>query len=147
MNIIISSVFELPAYILSGIIYETLGIKIALISLYSISILGTITYMLLETEDNAMIAGMISFIKFGVSGTLNISFLANAGLFPAIFGSTAFGICNIFARIMTILAPIVAEANVPIPLITFNVMAGVGIIASFFFVTKPPKAKWINEFH
>ena len=115
--------------------------KITLVGFYGMSILGSVAYMFVETDNNALIAVMISFIKFGVSGTYNIAFLANANLFPAIFGSTAFGICNIFGRIATILAPLTAETDPPIPMMTFTIMAAVGIIASLFFVTKPPKAK------
>ena len=132
---------EIPAYFLSGFVYEKLGIKMTLIGFYGFSIFGSITYMAVITENNILIAVMILLTKFGVSGTFNIAYLANASLFPAIFRSTTFGICNIFARVITILAPLIAETDDPFPMMTFTIMAGVGIAASLFFVTKPPKPK------
>ena len=65
---------------------------------------------------------VMSFItKFG----LNLSFL-NAyicsynddEIFPIIKRATAIGICNFIARTLTILAPIVAELDRPIPILT-----------------------------
>ena len=65
---------------------------------------------------------VFSFItKFG----LNLSFL-NAyicsynddEIFPVIKRATAIGICNFIARTLTILAPIVAELDRPIPILT-----------------------------
>ncbi len=42
--------------------------------------------------------------KFGISGSFNVVYLAN-GLFPPLYSSTTFGLCNFFARLASMLAP------------------------------------------
>jgi hypothetical protein len=54
-----------------------------------------------------------------VTATLTLSYLANAQIFPAIFAGTAFGICNLGAKVTTILAPLIAEVEPPVPMILF----------------------------
>jgi hypothetical protein len=82
---------------------------------------------------------MILVAKFGICSSFNFVFLANSFLFPPIFVSTAFGICNFFAQITTILAPSVAEIQDPIPMFIFATLTLIGTIASFFVITNFPK--------
>ncbi len=84
---------------------------------------------------------MVLGAKFGVSATFNLAYVASAYLFPSIYSATAFGICNIFARITTILAPEVAEVKAPVPMILFTILAGIAAVLSFFIRTKQPKIK------
>jgi hypothetical protein len=61
-------------------------------------------------------------------------------LFPAVLASTVFGLCNIFARGASVLAPLVAEIPKPIPLIIFAILTAIAIILSLFLQT--PKNKF-----
>eukprot|EP00350_Pseudokeronopsis_sp_OXSARD2_P006988 CAMPEP_0170543142 /NCGR_PEP_ID=MMETSP0211-20121228/2357_1 /TAXON_ID=311385 /ORGANISM="Pseudokeronopsis sp., Strain OXSARD2" /LENGTH=75 /DNA_ID=CAMNT_0010846443 /DNA_START=1331 /DNA_END=1558 /DNA_ORIENTATION=- len=72
--------------------------------------------------------------RFGMSGGLNLIYLANALLFPPILAGTAIGICNMFARVSTMLAPEVAELPDPIPTVVILVMAGAGIVLACFLI-------------
>ena len=47
--------------------------------------------------------------KFGVSQAFNAAYIGNVKLFPPGILSTTFGICNMFSRVITILAPFLAE--------------------------------------
>jgi len=47
--------------------------------------------------------------KFGISCAKSTAYLANYSIFPVTIVATAFGICNIVARVSTIFAPFVAE--------------------------------------
>lgn len=109
MNTIISSSSEVPAYFFSAALYQKFGIKVTLVTLYAIAIVGSITYMTVDTEEDIFIAVMVSFTKFGISGAFSIAYLGNAVLFPAIFMATTFGFCNLVARIIASLSPMVAE--------------------------------------
>ena len=79
---------------------------------------------------------MLSFAKGGVKVTFDICYLANSTLFPAIFAGTAFGFCNAGAKIATILSPMFAEVEPPLPMIIFVVMAGIGTFISWFLITE-----------
>lgn len=72
--------------------------------------------------------------KFGISGSFNVVYLAN-GLFPPVYSSTTFGLCNFFARFASMLAPIFAEFEKPIPMTIFCVMAGMAAGVSMFLRT------------
>ena len=69
--------------------------------------------------------------RLGVSATFSICYLANATIFPTIFAGTAFGICNIFAKMATIISPMLAEVDAPIPMIVFSVVSGLACGLSF----------------
>ena len=57
-------------------------------------------------------------------------------MFPAIFAGTAFGWCNIPAKIITVFAPLVAEVSPPTPMITFTVLALIAAVVASFIKTK-----------
>lgn len=125
----------------SGYLYEKIGIKATLSSMFAVSTIGALLYTIVDPINNVAISLMTLTTKFGVSATFNVAYLANSHLFPTIFGSTCFGICNIFARIATIVAPEMAEIHKPLPMIVFSILSGIGIIVSFLLITKKPKVK------
>lgn len=140
LNTIISQISELVACLVSGFLYYKIGIKGTLCSMFAISTVGSILYSALDPVDNLSISLMTLSSKFGVSATFNVAYLANSQLFPTIFGSTCFGICNIFARVATIVAPELAEIHKPVPMIVFAVLSGVGALASLVLITTKSKA-------
>ena len=78
---------------------------------------------------------MVLGAKFGVSSAFNCVFLANE-LFPSTYASTTMGVCNFFARLAAIVAPMAAEVAAPFPMSAFCVMAGGAMVASFFLRNK-----------
>jgi len=56
-----------------------------------------------------MICLFILGAKFGVSSSFNIVYIGTYDLFPISIVGTCYGICNIFARIACIVAPLFAE--------------------------------------
>jgi hypothetical protein len=87
---------------------------------------------------------MVSFAKGGIKISFDVCYLANSTLFPAIFSGTAFGICNIGAKVATILSPMIAEVNAPIPMTVFSVMAGAALILSTLFQTEKMKKAYMK---
>jgi hypothetical protein len=73
--------------------------------------------------------------KGGVKMTFNIVYLANSQIFPAIFAGTAFGICNIGAKLATIFSPYMAEVDPPTPMIVFTILAVIAAVLSLFVKT------------
>lgn len=104
--------------------------------MFSVAIVGSISLLTLGDDHVDIIPVFILLAKSGVSGTFNICYLANAQIFPAIFAGAAFGISNLCAKIATILAPLMAEVDPPIPMILFTVIAFIAGTFSLFIVTK-----------
>jgi len=57
--------------------------------------------------------------KLGVSAAYNVVYIVNVLVFPADFKTTSFGICNFFARIAGVIAPMAANLDQPTPLYLF----------------------------
>jgi len=74
LNTIISSLSEIPSYLLSGYFYYKVGIKLTLIPFFSVAILGSILYMTIKTSNDIAIAIMVLGTKFGISGTFNVAY-------------------------------------------------------------------------
>ena len=111
---------------LGGVAYQKVGIKPTLFGCFAISCLGSISLIAFGSNPSNKILTlvMILFTRFGVSATFNISYLANAQLFPPIFAGTAIGICSMFAKFSTIISPLLAEVKAPIPMVVFACFTG-----------------------
>ena len=78
---------------------------------------------------------MLLLAKGGVKMIFNFVYLVNSQIFPAIFSGTAFGICNIGAKLATIFSPYMAEVDPPTQMIVFSVLAIVAAVLSLFIRT------------
>jgi len=75
--------------------------------------------------------------KFGISGGFVIVYVCTVDVFPTLFCSTAMGFCNFLARILTILAPEIAEHAPPLPMALFTSLCALGMVLIQF--VKPLK--------
>jgi Na+/melibiose symporter-like transporter len=103
-NTIVSSVSEVTAYLVSGALYEKIGTKISFIASFILAVVGSIFLITFGDAHKSLIPIMVLGSKFGISASFNVVYLAN-GLFPALYSSTTFGICNFFARLAGMIAP------------------------------------------
>jgi hypothetical protein len=117
--------------------YKRLGIRFTLAFWFSIAFLGGLCYLTLGNSNEILIPIFLLFAKGGVTGTFTLCYLANAHIFPAIIAGTAFGICNVGAKTTTILSPLVAEVDPPIPMILFCVSTCMGGILSLMIRKDP----------
>eukprot|EP00347_Sterkiella_histriomuscorum_P019689 403340662 len=132
INTIVSSVSEVIAYILSGAFYMYIGFRISFLVSFIIAIIGSLFYVIFKnTASNALISVMILGSKFGISASFNLVYLANS-LFPPLYASTVMGLCNMFARVASMIAPQIAEVEGPVPMILFCIFAGVAAVLSLF---------------
>jgi hypothetical protein len=92
--------------------------------------------------------------KFGMGAASLASYSAcfsDDTIFPASKRVTAIGICNIVARALTILAPLVNEARVPLPMLSFIAAISIALIFSFsfrqegFYNETVSKAKFLKQ--
>jgi len=104
-NTIVSSVSEVTAYLISGALYEKIGTRVSFIGSFIIAIVGSILLITFDGEKyKDFVPLFVLGSKFGISGSFNVVYLAN-GLFPPLYSSTTFGLCNFFARLASMLAP------------------------------------------
>lgn len=128
-NTIISQVSEFTAYILSSVIYLYLGPKPAFLSMYLLSVIGSGMLIKFWT-DVSLIPIFITMAKFGISACFNMVFIASVELVPTLFTASAFGFCNVSARMVTMMSSLVAELPYPVPLVVNMIVALIAAVAS-----------------
>lgn len=108
-NLLTSALLDLPFALLGGLAFHTLGVKTALTTAFIVAICGSVLIALLSEDNPEFVHYMFSLARGGVKVTFDICYLANSTIFPAIFAGAAFGLCNMGAKIATILSPMLAE--------------------------------------
>ena len=77
---------------------------------------------------------LVGCCRFGVAGAFVGVWVNHAKMFPTLFVATSMGISNIFARIVVIFAPMIAEVTYPIPVIIFTILNVCAVASSLFLV-------------
>ncbi len=142
VNTLVSSGFDIPISICAGFLYAKLGVKWTLPIFYSISLVGGIALIIVgDAEGYSPIVPPILVLtaRLGVKVALDLCYLANSTIFPAIFAGTAFGLCNLGAKVFTILSPLLAETEKPLPMIVYSTLLVGGILAALSLRTDPKK--------
>jgi len=132
INNMTSSLSEMVANILAGFLYKYLRVRVSLIVCFSSALVGGALILFLGVEDVDWIPVFITFAKGGIAAAFTIIYIASAELFPTLFTATALGICNFFARFLTILAPGIAELDEPVPMAVFCSLCIGAIVFAIF---------------
>jgi hypothetical protein len=127
--------------LVAGILYQKLGLKISLCGAFILAALGGLSIAIFSIPHPEIVPIMVLFAKGGVKMTFNICYFANSQIFPCIFAGTAFGICNLGAKIATIFSPYMAEVDPPLPMIIFTILAVMSAILSLLIRTAPEHDK------
>ncbi len=136
MNQLISSISDIAIAALGGFAYAKMGLRLVQSTFFAIAVIGGLLILILGESNPDLVPFMLSFAKGGVLVTFHICYLANSTIFPAIYAGTAFGFCNAGAKMSTILSPLFAEVEPPIPMIIFVVIAGIGSFVSWLLITE-----------
>lgn len=134
-NTLTTNSADIPIVLLGGIAYRFMGLSLSLFIAFVGAAVGSINLLLFSAAHPGLVPIMLLLAKGGVKMTFAIVYLANSQIFPAIFAGTAFGICNIGAKLATIFSPYMAEVDPPIPMIAFTIFALVAAFLSLFIRT------------
>lgn len=98
-NDITRSAFELSAYLIAGLLFSKIGPQKFFFYTYFLGALGGLGVLIVDENEMKEVEMLCSFVAiFGISATYQAIYLNN-DLFPIIFASTTFGVCNIFSGI------------------------------------------------
>ena len=81
-------------------------------------------------SDNLVSAALIMITNLGVAISFALAYLINPKLFPTVLLATAYGVLNVFGRLITVISPIIAKLPHPFPLIFMIIYASIGAILS-----------------
>ena len=137
VNLVVTSISEMCAYYLTGVIYQKLGIKTTYFVSHFIGVAGCLLYVVLSPLYPHLVPFLLLGSAFGFCSACMVNWLANEQLFPVIYASSTNGICSFFSRISAFLSPQIAEIDQPFPMIVV-VMAGTfaAILSSFLNVNR-----------
>lgn len=140
-NSLASGLSEMVAIAIAGFMYSKLGLKVSFTILYLMSFAGGMCVLFIGSSDSGA-SGIwmpifVVLAKFGISGAFVLLYVSTTDVFPTLFCATALGFCNFFARILTILAPEIAERDPPLPMTLFVILTGLGSV--LIWVAKPLK--------
>lgn len=101
---------DILAFCTAGFLMSYISFEKSLVASYFIAILGglAICFMANQPANAWMFPLCILIAKFGISSAYNICYMSNGLLFVTQISATTLGICNLFARTATIVAPFVA---------------------------------------
>ena len=103
------------------------GLKRALLICYFICAVGSVLTACFEESLVHWIPIFVLFSKFGVGASFGLIYVANF-IFPVEIASQTLGFCNTTARLFTMVAPLIAELEPPVPMMlmtSFALVAGI----------------------
>ena len=118
---------EIVANLAAGYIMKSMGMKPSFIIAFICTAAGAVLMICFFDYDKAM-AAFVLLSKFGSAFAFCIDYLATPRVFPITLTGSAFGICNIFARLITVLSPVTAELPFPAPM---SILAVAALVAGF----------------
>ena len=130
VNAICFACADLIAYMCSGIVLKFFKIRQGLTFSYLVSLIaGGIYLFSYKTTNKWLIPLLVGISRAGGAMSFNIGYVSVSRLFPTQLVATVFGIVNTVSHLITIGAPLVAEAPEPWPMAVFSVNA----ISAIFF--------------
>ena len=107
-NTISSQTSELLGNFSAGFLYSFLKAKRAFIVSFSLAIVGCLILMI-SYQNLSVVLVAVFVIKLGVSACFTLSYISFIKLIPYAYNTSVFGLSNVLARVITILAPLIAE--------------------------------------
>lgn len=105
--------------VLSGIYTRYFTKKSALVVSFTVSMSGAVLIVAFGSLKIALMPLYVGMARIGISAGFNLIYIINTDIFPTLFAATAMGICNLLARVITILSPQVAELPGATPMIVY----------------------------
>ena len=106
----------------SGPIFKRFGVKqTQRIGLSLASVCGALLLFLgTQMQGYYLVPVLVMGAKIGNGLSMSSCLISNSHLFPTLFAVSALGLCNFIAKSLTILAPIVAQLEEPLPMLLFT---------------------------
>ena len=101
----------------------------SLIFFCAVSCIGSIGALIFQSvykaESQMPVAMAYLVLYVGIVTAFDLVYLLVNDLFPTIFLATSYGACNVVGRLVSIFAPLMAYAPVPIPMLTLIVFSAI----------------------
>lgn len=117
-----------------------LGARLSMFLMFTISVGGSFGLIFVFDSDNTtLLTIFVGIAKFGISASFSMVFICFMELIPTIFVATLFGYGNFTARMVTVLAPEIAQIKGVLPQIITLVLACIGAVSCLLIKQKLPR--------
>lgn len=130
---------EIIANVASGVIFNRLGVKYSFIVGYTLASIGSLLIATTTSEGHLM-GFFVLFAKLGVGYTFNVAYISTPRFFPANITATVWGLLNVVARFLAVVAPMIAVTPAPVPMIIFFTLAAISAVAVNLLNTEQVKS-------
>ncbi|XP_076899225.1 organic cation/carnitine transporter 4-like [Bidens hawaiensis] len=136
LSVLLNSIAEMPAYLLTAILIDRFGSKPLGIGTQWFSGIFCIMGSLMGSQENWKVMRMVCGILgiFGVAGTYNLLFVYAMELFPTVVRNAALGCAKQVGQLGNILVPFVVAKNGDL---SFMVFGACGIVVGFLMFYLP----------
>ena len=145
VNTIVSSASSGLSGFVSGFIVLKLGSQNGMCFAFGLCFLSSILLLAAESSDwLSVIPFAVLAAQFGVSSAFGMLYMCTLQYFPSQFLGTVFGVCNVTARAITIMSPMVAEAAQPTPVLAV-ILTCLGAVIGTRFLKVPDFNNKVDE--
>ena len=130
MNSLTSGIAMILAFVIGGPIISKVGYHKCFAVFFTMTIIASLLYVATPEKSENFISFLVFVGRLGICPCYSLTFISSNELFPAKIKSTLFAFCNIIARGLCMLAPIVAGWADPIPFGIFGMMSFLCCIAT-----------------
>ena len=130
-NTVATAMSETAGVLGGGLLVKQCGLKNAFVYSYGVSLVGSLAIVFFAGGLWRMAFWCIV-TRIGISALFNIIYLANLEMFPTMFAASAMGLCNFIARIVTIMAPVLAEEQGDTGMLVHGTLCALGMVLATF---------------
>ena len=131
-NIIITSIADALSSIGAGLVSQQIGAQKTLCFSFTLASFAGMALIFLGENNPMWTMIFVLITRYGINSAFTLCYIITADYFPSIVSSQVFGICNIFARLSTILSPLIAEIDAPVPMIIYVIICSLTMFSSLF---------------
>ena len=145
INTMVSSISSSISGYVSGLLVLKLGAQNGMCVTFALCFLSSILLLAAESSQwDAVIPFAVLSAQFGISAAFGMLYMCTLQYFPSHFLGTIFGTCNVTARAVTIMSPMVAEATPPTPVLMI-IMSCLGAVVATRFLKVPDFNNKVDE--
>lgn len=134
LNSVTTSCAEFVAKLTSAFFILKIGLRYHLISAYALALTGALLLIFIPKPENEWWTSMFLLLtRYGTSMAIVGIYVGLVMLMPTSVVSTSIGICNFFARVLSMCGPLFAEFPEPWPCLSMAFMISAAFISMQFF--------------
>jgi hypothetical protein len=132
INAVITSLSEIAGKLSAGVVMVKIGLRPLYLFSFGFAAIGTACIIAWPSASQFQLGIFLLLTRFGASMALAGTSLGTVLIIPTQLVTTVMGICNFFARLLTMLAPFIAESKPPLPMIVLESFFVIAFVAANF---------------